>query len=219
MCFLFYAHTRQSMICFYALAVLALMSVMQLQNRSSLICVSLLALAPVATQARILKHRGLFRLAVIAVIVVNVCLPLFQYAVSHSDIYKELMHVSAQYTDKSDSEIGGRAFLWKYAAAEIDRYPYLGKLGLRPVYLHNFSMDVLTEFGWIGWTTFIIMWLVLFERCFDERNPRTNIFLLALVCFMVLNCFENALLANGAFSIFPYFFFAIAWRLKNHPTK
>jgi hypothetical protein len=95
----------------------------------------------------------------------------------------------------------------------------LGAAGMRPVYLHNFSMDVLSEFGWIGWSTFVLMLVMLFEKCFNESNFRANIFLLAMVCFIVLNTFENALFANGAFSILPYFFFAIAWRLKTHPTE
>jgi hypothetical protein len=219
MAMLFYHNTKISIICFYGLAALLFFTVLQLENRSTLITVGFMALLPIATANRILKSKKIFRILYITVIALNVLIPLFQEVVSQSNLYQELMTVSNEFTNKGDDEFGGRTGLWLYAAKWISYRPFLGAAGLRPVYLHNFSMDVLYEFGWIGWSTFVLMLVVLFEKCFNEREERANIFLLAMVCFIILNTFENALLANGAFSILPYFFFAIAWRLKTHPIR
>jgi hypothetical protein len=216
---IYYSSNKCRIMCYLIIAVALLSSIKELSNRSSLLAVCMLALLPLVTKNRILKKKNLLRVVCYGVLLLNIGLPFLQADIKTSSFYQDIQELSADLTDKSDNDFHGRDILWIQAIERVNDSPIFGKFGHRDAYFHNFSCDVLTQFGWVGWFAFAFIYVVLIEKCYDSKHPKTNIFLLAFACLLLLNCFENAFLANGYFTIYPYFFFAIAWRLKTHPIE
>ena len=111
---------------------------------------------------------------------------------------------------KGEKLFNGREDLWNHVISQINRNPLYGTGGIRDLYTHNLALDVLTQYGWLGWVSFIAMVVYLIEVSYQ----RNCIFLYGFVLLFVLNTYENALVGNGFFTIFPYLLVAIAWNLK-----
>lgn len=78
------------------------------------------------------------------------------------------------------------------------------------IYSHNFSMDVLQEWGWLAYITYIAIVIALMELSFKE-NSKYNLYLLGFVSLVLMNTFENGLVSNGGFSVLAYMLISLAY--------
>lgn len=195
-------------LCFYGFVLLGFLVISELQNRSSLMTLLLMGAVPLAKP--VWTERRWFRLFYISFLVMNVFVPLFQDVVESSDLFKDIMHMSQSTVNKGEG-FNGREYVWPRAVEAINQYPLFGLGGWRKIYFHNFSLDVLTQFGWVGWIAFMLMVAAVMERCFVPR-AKTNVFLFAFIALFAMNTFENALFANNFFVIYPYLMIGAAWR-------
>lgn len=218
LCFIYISRVRSKSYIFYGCLILTVSIVMTLENRSSLLSLLIFSIISYPKLFKLLKNKLYFRIFYISTLVINVGFPLFNEVIGQWDIYNDLMSASQDYVHK-DGGFSGRDLLWDIALFQFGKSPFLGLAGLRGIiYYHNFSCDVLTLFGWLGWITFAAMYCAIMEKCFS-KDGKTNIFLIAFSSLLILNTFENALLANGYFTIFPYFLLAIAWQLKYYKSE
>lgn len=190
---------------------------MVLENRSSILSLIIFGILAYPPVFKYTQKKLYFRILYITVILFNVSLPLFNDYIGHLDFYNDVVSVSQEYIDKSGG-FSNRDIRWNKALIELSYNPILGNGGKRTIYYHNFSCDVLTQFGWLGFATFAAMYCLIMEKCFSTAG-RSNIFLIAFTSLLILNTFENTLFADSGFTIFPYFLFAIACRLKYSDTK
>lgn len=198
---------------FYACLVLTSYIVLLLENRSSLIALIIYSIIAIPYAFQFANRRLWFRVFYIGVLLLNVGMPLFNEIIGQTDWYNDAVSVSQEYVNK-DGGFSNRDYLWKIALYKLSSHPLLGYAGIRNVYYHNFSCDVLTQFGWLGWITFASMFCMVMEKCYSDKS-RANIFLFGCGCLLVLNTFENAFLANGFFTVYPYLLFAIPWQLMS----
>lgn len=213
MCGLCLIYISKKRLYFYGCLVLSVAIVLTMENRSSLISLLIFGFLSIPYVFDKMKNRTWFRVFYIGALVINVGFPLFNDVIGHWGWYNDLVSVSQEFTGK-DGGFSGRDSLWRYAILCVAYNPLFGSFGARmDIYFHNFSCDVLLQFGWFGWITFALSYIYLMESCYYKVG-KSNIFLLAFVCLIILNTFENALLANGHFTIFPYFLFAVACNLK-----
>lgn len=176
--------------------------ILKLGNRSALLAICLFLAGYIFP--KIYKNKLYFIISLLALIVFNVAAPLFQEIVVNSDIYKSAISLTASSVEKSGG-LNGREGLWFMALKVIDLHPIFGNYGSRylAMYFHNFSLDILIQFGWVGWTLFFSMLTYIMMKCFTQGSP-VNIFLWGFICLLLLNTFENAMVCNEYFAIFPY---------------
>lgn len=197
---------RKRYIGFYGCALIGFSLLSTLNNRSSLLALSLFSIIPIFPWT--LNSRRCFRWVYVTIIAMGVITPFFQDYIASTEIFQNTIQLS-----KGDKLGGfnGREILWHQAVDIIEQNSLIGKGGWRVIYFHNFSLDVLIQYGWLGWITFTMIVTVILERCFLPRSKH-NIFLYAFIVLLLMNTYENAFLANNYFTIFPYFFTGIAWR-------
>lgn len=217
MCLIYNSDNPRKLIYFYAAFLLTVYVVMILENRSSFVSLLAFGLASCPLIFRMLRKRLYFRILYLSAFAINICTPIFNKIIGQSDIYTGILSYCQQYFQKAGG-FSGRDQIWNIALLKFSHSPIFGTAGLRDMYYHNFSCDVLTQFGWLGMITFAIMYCAIMEKCFSKKGC-SNIFLLAFSSLLILNTFENALFANGYFTIFPYFLLAIAWQIKYSRTS
>lgn len=217
MCLIYNSDNHRKLIYFYLTFLLTASVVMTLENRSSFVSLLVFGVAAYPLVFKQLKKRLYFRIFYLSVLALNIGIPLFNEIIGQSDIYNSLMLDSQQYFKKAGG-FSERDLLWNIALQKLSLSPLFGYAGIRGIYYHNFSCDVLTQFGWFGFITFTVMYCVIMEKCFSDKGD-SNIFLIAFSSLLILNTFENALFATGYFTISPYFLLAIAWQLKNNRTN
>lgn len=185
------------------LMLIPVWEVSQLENRSSLF--SLLLLAIVIVSDFCIKKRKWFRVFYISLLLGNILIPIFNEMVSNMDLFKDVLDIGEEMTGKTsqDAAFNERDFLWAAAFKHLEIHPFFGLAGVRPFYSHNFSTDVLMEFGLIGWILFMVMMVFVMEKSFKEGS-KYNLFLIAVACLMLMDTFENMLAGNDFFTIFTY---------------
>lgn len=207
------ASKRIKYISFYCCAFIGFAFISSLENRSSLLALCLFSAIPLFPL--VLNNRIIFRVVYITIIATNVISPFFQDFIANSDFFQNIVDLTKG--DKSGG-FNGRETLWYQAIEMIRENPLLGKGGWRVTYFHNFSLDVLVQYGWLGWAAFITIVVTLLERCFVQGS-KYNILLYAFVALLLMNTYENAFLANSFFTISPYFLTGIAWRYANNNNR
>lgn len=187
--------------------------ILKLANRSALLAIFLFFVGYFFP--KIYKNKLYFIISLLVLIVFNVAAPLFQEIIVNSDIYKSAINVSASSVEKSGG-LNGREDLWFMALKVIDIHPLLGNDGSRylGIYFHNFSLDILIQFGWVGWMAFFSMYIFVIVKCFTPDSA-VNIFLWGFICLLFLNTFENAMVCNDYFAIFPYLLVAVPLYFKS----
>lgn len=196
---------KRSTVLLIALVTSAVYLLSQLENRSSLMAV-LLYLIVLLTH-KIYRSKVLYRVFYLSVIALNVGFPFFRSQIVNSSFYQDVEGMFQSIIDKG-SELNGREQLWDLALKRISDAGLFGSAGYRTAYYHNFALDVLTQFGWLGWAVFTAMLVAVFEKVFYKDSP-FNLFPVAFICLLFMNTFENALLANTYFVLFPYLLLAV----------
>lgn len=197
---------RTRYIVFYGCASIGFSLISSLDNRSSLLALSLFSIIPLCPWA--LNSQKCFRWVYVSIIAMGVITPFFQDYIANTEVFQNIIQLT-----KGDKLGGfnGREILWHKAVDIIGQNPLIGKGGWRVIYFHNFSLDVLIQYGWLGWITFITIVIAILECCFLPGS-KYNILLYAFVVLLLMNTYENALFANNYFTIFPYFLTGITWR-------
>lgn len=177
-----------------------------LDNRSAFyavvaFCLLVLARIPVL-------QKKWYRVAYISIIILNMAVPYYNSFIAESDFFTEIIGASSVGSGK-EGGFNGREILWAMAARYNAGSPIFGLYGVRPIYPHNFSMDLLVEYGWIGWLTFYCMVVAIMEKVFRD-NSRYNVFAIAFVSVIFLNTFENVLSCCNMFVVFTYMLPAVA---------
>lgn len=214
MCFLRCTEKNFALIIIVPIFFLAFSMVSQLANRSSL--VTLLLFTGMIFFYPFIYRRKFFRWFYILIILLNVVTPFFYSIIVQSDLFNDLLGFTASLTESGkmgEGGFNGRETLWVYAIKSISEHPFFGLYGIRPIYPHNLSMDLLVEFGWIGWLTFMGMVVYLLEYTFREGSIY-NLFLIGFLCVIFLNTFENVFTCCDILSFFPYIFIGIALRIN-----
>lgn len=148
-----------------------------------------------------------FRVTYLSIIILNVAVPYFNSSIAESDFFTDIIGASFVGADKDG--FNGRESLWEMAAMYNAENPIFGLFGVRPIYPHNFSMDLLVEYGWLGWLTFYGMVVAIMEKVY-RKNSRYNVFAIAFVSVIFLNTFENVFSCCNMFVVFTYMLPAVA---------
>lgn len=180
------------------LVYLSLISI--LENRTSFYGIIVFGLI-VITRSAVL-HKKWYRLVYISIILLNVAVPFFYNVIAESNILDEILGMSSVGADKGGN-FNGRESLWEYAIMLNAESPFFGLYGVRPLYPHNLSMDLLVEYGWIGWLTFYGMVVAIMEKVFRE-NSKFNVFAMAFASIIFMNTFENVFSCCNLFVVFSY---------------
>lgn len=191
-----------------------LLEVSALENRSSLLALILFAVI-VLTRQCMLK-RTWFRWLYVLVIILNVLIPYMNELISHSALFQDILDFSSQFISKGGG-FNNREELWIAAIYDSRKNPFWGMYGVRPFYAHNFSMDMLMSFGWVGLLIFFVMLIIILERSFKE-DSNYNIFLVGFVCLLLINTFENIFACNDFFTIFAFCLPAVSFDI-HHRTR
>ena len=95
-------------------------------------------------------------------------IPVLSSTIVDSDIYSKLVNLSSDWFGK-DTLFNGRDGLWQRAFEQIQMNPILGEGGLRAIYTHNMSLDILTATGIAGWLFFVISCKIIEESIRDTE--------------------------------------------------
>lgn len=186
----------------------------QLENRSTLIATLLLfglMIFPV-----FVKNRKLFRMLYVCIILVNLLIPILNSIVANMDLFKDFIGTTSEMTASGktgESGFNGREELWQMSMLLQGEHPLFGLCGIRLFYPHNFSMDILNNFGWIGYVIFYILLISVLEFSYREGS-KYNIFLVGFMCVIFLNTFENMFTCCDYMQFFVYCLPAIALRVN-----
>lgn len=189
--------------------------VSQLENRSTLMATLFLGLTVVVPL--FCRNKTIFRCFYIVVILVNLLIPFLNDVIADMDVFKSLLGEVAEMTQSGKmggSSFNGREELWEWSIDLQNESPLFGCYGVRPFYPHNFSMDLLNNFGWVGYITFYIMLISVLEFAYREGS-KYNVFLVGLMSVIFLNTFENSFTCCGYLQFFVWVLPAIAIRI-NH---
>lgn len=182
--------------------------VMLLQNRSALL--ACLVIGFFMLYHRFVYRKNWFRCIYIGGLTINLLLPLINSVLVKMPGFQEILSMSEQLSGKEGVGINGRERLWEMALTIANDSPIFGNGGYREIYPHNFSMDVLQEWGWLAYITYIAIVIALMELSFKE-NSKYNLYLLGFVSLVLMNTFENGLVSNGGFSVLAYMFISLAY--------
>ncbi len=182
--------------------------VMLLQNRSALL--ACLVIGFFMLYHRFVYRKNWFRCIYIGGLTINLLLPLINSVLVKMPGFQEILSISEQLSGKEGAGINGRERLWEMALTIANDSPIFGNGGYREIYPHNFSMDVLQEWGWLAYITYIAIVIALMELSFKE-NSKYNLYLLGFVSLVLMNTFENGLVSNGGFSVLAYMFISLAY--------
>ncbi|MBE5739547.1 MAG: O-antigen ligase family protein [Clostridiales bacterium] len=187
--------------------ILVSVLILQLENRSAFLAFVIFLLA--CLFKKLYSNRTAFRIFYITILALNILLPLFFEIASSTKLFKIISNVLLDVFDKSG--LNGREEVWAAAVEKFRENPWFGTLGYRTTYFHNFSLDVLTQFGLVGWIIFFAVLIFIFEKSFKE-NEKSNLFLIGFICLIFLNTFESVLFCNNYFMIFAYLLLGMCWK-------
>lgn len=196
-----------------AMAVIWVLAVFLLEimmNRGSILALILFG-AIIFAQSRLSTR--LLRIFAISIIALNVIIPYFHDTISNMNLFEFMEESATSMIAEKKEGFSGREDLWEESVRRINENPVIGTVGVRGLYPHNFSMDLLICFGWVGWIAFSWMTLVVLFRSFHEKSIY-NIFSLAFLCYVFLNTFENVFACCNMFVIFSYMMPAVALRMN-----
>lgn len=196
-----------------AIALAAIYLLLQLENRSAFL--ALILFLVMLFFDKLHQNKIGFRVFYITIIVFNVLLPLFFEFATEMRVFEVVSNWLMEVFDKSG--LNGREDLWALAIKRIGKRPWFGTFGYRTTYFHNFSLDILTQFGWIGWIIYVASLIFILERGFEKNNPK-NLFLIGFLCLIFLNTFESVLFANNYFMPFTYLLLGICWGKAQNNT-
>lgn len=182
--------------------------VMLLQNRSALLACLLIGFFML--YHRFVYRKNWFRCIYIGGLTVNLLLPLINSVLVKMPGFQKILSISELLSGKEGVGINGRERLWEMALTIANDSPIFGNGGYREIYSHNFSMDVLQEWGWLAYITYIAIVIALMELSFKE-NSKYNLYLLGFVSLVLMNTFENGLVSNGGFSVLAYMLISLAY--------
>lgn len=185
--------------------VIALVLMLLLENRSSFLAF-IVFIAALCIKS-IYEKRKWFRVFYCTIIAVNVGFPYWGITLVSLPVLQRFSNFMLEIFDKS-SLLNGRDDIWEKAILRITENSVWGTLGVRGEYYHNFSLDVLTQFGWMGWLIFVILLVTVLEKTFLEAS-KYNIFLVGFLCVLLLNTFENVFVCNNHFMVFSYLLLAV----------
>jgi len=181
---------------------------MLLQNRSALLACLLIGFFML--YHRFVYRKNWFRCIYIGGLTVNLLLPLINSVLVKMPGFQKILSISELLSGKEGVGINGRERLWEMALTIANDSPIFGNGGYREIYSHNFSMDVLQEWGWLAYITYIAIVIALMELSFKE-NSKYNLYLLGFVSLVLMNTFENGLVSNGGFSVLAYMLISLAY--------
>lgn len=141
--------------------------VMLLQNRSALL--ACLVIGFFMLYHRFVYRKNWFRCIYIGGLTINLLLPLINSVLVKMPGFQEILSISEQLSGKEGAGINGRERLWEMALTIANDSPIFGNGGYREIYPHNFSMDVLQEWGWLAYITYIAIVIALMELSFKEN--------------------------------------------------
>lgn len=182
--------------------------VMLLQNRSALLACLLIGFFML--YHRFVYRKNWFRCIYIGGLTVNLLLPLINSVLVKMPGFQKILSISELLSGKEGVGINGRERLWEMALTIANDSPIFGNGGYIEIYSHNFSMDVLQEWGWLAYITYIAIVIALMELSFKE-NSKYNLYLLGFVSLVLMNTFENGLVSNGGFSVLAYMLISLAY--------
>lgn len=195
----------------FSLAAIYLL--LQLENRSAFL--ALVVFLVMLLFDKLHQNKIVFRVFYITIIAINVLLPLFFEFAMEMRVFEVISDWLMAVFDKSG--LNGREALWTQAIRRIGKNPWFGTIGYRTTYFHNFSLDILTQFGWVGWIIYFTSIIFIFERGFEEKSSK-NLFLIGFLCLIFLNTFESVLFANNYFMPFAYLLLGICLNRKSQET-
>lgn len=200
--------TQISLILFYTLIILGILCIWKLENRSSVLTLALFSLFPLLSKwlDRKLSIRTLCAICIASCTLT----PFFQSSLAKLNIFNEVVGLSG--ISKGERLFNGREDLWDHIINQTKLNPLFGSGGLRDVYTHNLALDILVQYGWVGWLSFVIMVVYLIETSYT-RN-KNCIFIYGFLLLFILNTYENAFVGNGFFTFFPYILIGIALNIK-----
>ena len=193
--------------------------VSQLENRSTLIATLFLGLMVVIPW--FCRNKSFFRYFYIVVILLNLLIPFLNDVIADMDVFKSFLGEVAEMTQSGkmgESSFNGREELWKWSIALQNESPLFGRYGVRPFYPHNFSMDLLNNFGWVGYITFYALLISVLEYAYREGS-KYNVFLIGFMSVIFLNTFENVFVCCGYMQFFVWVLPAIAIRINQRLVK
>ena len=180
--------------------------ILQLENRSAFFALMLFLVC--CLFKKVYTNRQLFRVFYIVVISFNLLLPLFFDIATSTAFFQRVSKAMLEFFDKNG--LNGREELWELAVIRVRQNPLFGSLGYRTTYFHNFSLDILTQFGWVGWIVFFTALIYILEKSF-EPHKKSNLFLIGFLCLIFLNTFESVLFCNNYFMPFSYLLLGMCW--------
>lgn len=195
---------------FVLINLLAFSMLITLENRSAFITLAIYVV--ILLFHEIYTKRTAFRIFYLVVIGLNVLFPYAWATMSELSVIKMLFEWIHVIFDKS-SLLNGRETLWSTAVQKIGDSGVFGTLGIRTTYYHNFSLDIITQFGWIGWIVYMVLLIAILEKAFRE-NAVGNLFLATFVCLVFLNSFESVLVCDNVFAVFSYILLGVGWKLN-----
>ena len=154
-------------------------------------------------------------------ILVNLLIPFLNDVIADMDAFKSLLGEVAEMTQSGkmgESSFNGREELWKWSITLQNESPLFGRYGVRPFYPHNFSMDLLNNFGWVGYITFYALLISVLEYAYREGS-KYNVFLVGFMSVIFLNTFENVFVCCGYMQFFVWVLPAITIRINQRLVK
>lgn len=197
--------------------VISFLMITKLANRSALLALILFFFISLTRLcSNNIKH---FRVLYALLIFINVLTPFFSNIISKSVFFQDLLGFTSSFTDiEKEGGFNGREELWRNAFVLISENPLFGSNGIRILYPHNFSLDLLIVFGWIGWITFYTILVLVLEKVY-KKGSEYNVFIYAFLSILFLNTFENVFTCCNVISFFPYVFLSVALRINRDICK
>lgn len=213
-CCLWVSDVKRRFLYIGALFILFFGIASSLDNRSALIATLAFGLFMIIPPFA--QKRKYFRMLYIGIILINVLLPMLNTIIGSLDVFQDLIGATSEMTESDKvgySSFNGREELWQLSLMIQAKNPLFGQYGVRLFYPHNFSMDLLNEFGWIGYITFFVMVVSILEYSYREGS-KYNVFLVGFILVIFLNTFENMFTCCGYMQFFVYCLPAIALRIN-----
>ena len=194
--------------------VLCFTLLLQLENRSSILAIILFFIVIIFPS--IFKNKKAFRIFYITIIALNLIFPILREFISDWFIFKWV----SDWLENMVGKVGfnGREDVWALGVETWNKNFWLGNFGVRTSYFHSFSLEILTQFGLIGWIVYFAGIIFVLEKGFKQKS-KANIFAVAFLCFIFLNTFENVFVANNYFTIFAYVLLSVYLKLNSRKGR
>ena len=194
------------------LLTVAVLIMFRLRSRSTILGIIIFLILAISKST---NNKKRYRLLYSIIIGLNVLIPIMNRFILTLSFAKSVNHVLSLIAEgKNDIGYNGRDYLWINAIQRVSENPFFGELGKRPFYSHNFSTDVLLEFGWVGWVIFVYFLIRILEECYSDRKE-VNIIILAFLATLFANTFENLIAGNDYITVFPYVVLGVSLSIKS----